>query len=217
MTHRPSPLANTPAQSSPTKLLFTALGMFAVLTLVTGVAYPLLITGIAKAAFAKEARGSLIEGTQPSGVRGSRLIGQSFESPGYFWGRLSATSPTPFNAGASTGSNLGPTNDAIAKAATARIEALRAADPTNTAPVPVDLVTSSASGLDPNLTPAGAEFQLVRVARARELPVARVRELVAANTDDRTFGILGEPRVNVVMLNVALDREAPTRSRSRSR
>lgn len=202
------PAESPRAQSSPAELLSTALSMLVVLTLITGVAYPLVVTGVAKAAFPDRARGSLI--VEPTGVRGSSLIGQPFEEPRYFWGRISATSPGPYNGGASTGSNSGPTNEALTKAAKSRIDAFRAVDPENTAPVPVDLVTSSASGLDPHITPAGAEYQLRRVARARSLPETRVRQLVAANTEARTFGILGEPRVNVTLLNLALDREPTT-------
>jgi len=198
--------AITPAPEQPSfaSLLRTALGMLAVLTLLTGVFYPLFVTAIAKAAFPDQAGGSLI--VSEGKVVGSRLIGQPFEDPKYFWGRISATSPAPYNGGASTGSNLGPTNEARVVAAKARIEALRAADPGNEAPVPVDLVTSSGSGLDPHITPAGAEYQVRRVARVRGLPEARVRELVAAQTEGRTLGVLGEPRVNVVLLNLALER-----------
>jgi K+-transporting ATPase ATPase C chain len=177
--------------------------MLALLTLVTGVAYPLVVTGIAKAAFPDEANGSLI--VRDGKVQGSRLVGQPFDDPKYFFGRISATAPVPYNGGASTGSNLGPTNEALTKVAKARIEALRAADPGNEAPVPVDLVTSSASGLDPHITPAGAEYQVRRVARVRGIPEARVRDLVAKHTEGRTLGVLGEPRVNVLALNLALD------------
>lgn len=172
------------------KQLRPALMMFVLLTLLTGVLYPLIITGWAKA----------IPHPAPE-----TLVGQSFEDPRYFWGRLSATSPHAYNAQASTGSNLGPTNPALTAAAKARIDALRAADPGNEALVPVDLVTSSGSGLDPHISPAGAEYQVRRVARLREVPEARIRALVAAHTEDRTFGVLGEPRVNVRALNRALD------------
>ena len=185
-------------------LLRTAVAMLAVMTLLTGVVYPLVVTGVAKVAFPEKARGSLV--AKHSGtVRGSRLIGQVFEDPKYFWGRLSATSPAAYNAGASTGSNLGPTNDALTKAAKDRIDALRTADPTHREPVPVDLVTASASGLDPHISPEAAAYQAARVARARGLDEARVRELIAAHTETRTFGVLGEPRVNVLLLNLALD------------
>lgn len=196
-----------PAQASVGSLGGKALGLLAVMTLITGVAYPLMITGIAKAAFPDQANGSLI--VKDGKVVGSRLIGQSFSEPKYFWGRLSTTTPTPYNAGASTGSNLGPTNDALTKAAKERIEALRAADPDNKAPIPVDLVTSSGSGLDPHITPAAAEYQLRRVARVRGLPEEKVQQLVAASTEGRGVGVLGEPRVNVVLLNLALDGERP--------
>lgn len=135
----------------------------------------------------------------------SRLLGQPFENPKYFWGRLSATPQAPYNAQSSAGSNLGPTNPDLRKNAEARIAALRAADPDNHAPVPVDLVTASASGLDPHISPAAAEYQIARVARVRGLPENHVRDLVRANTDGRDFGVLGEPRVNVVLLNLALD------------
>lgn len=183
----------------------TALGMLLVMTLLTGVVYPLVVTGVAQAAFAEKANGSLV--VEAGKVRGSRLIGQPFDAPRYFWGRLSATTPIAFNAGASAGSNLGPTNDALTKAARARLEALRAADPNNTAPVPVDLVTSSGSGLDPHISLAAADYQVPRVARARGMSEARVRELVRANTDARDLGVLGEAGVNVLALNLALDRE----------
>ncbi|MDY6946368.1 MAG: potassium-transporting ATPase subunit KdpC [Pseudomonadota bacterium] len=176
------------------------------LTLITGVAYPLAVTGIAQALFADQANGSLID----SGDRriGSRLIGQPFSDPGYFFGRPSATAPQPYNGAASSGSNLGPTNPALAAAVTERVAALRALDPTNTLPVPVDLVTASGSGLDPQISPAAAEYQVARVARARNRPEAEIRERVAAATEGRTFGILGEPRVNVLQLNLSLDASA---------
>jgi K+-transporting ATPase ATPase C chain len=183
------------------------------LTLVTGVAYPLIVTGIAKVAFAKQASGSLI--SRDGVVIGSTLIGQSFSDPKYFWGRLSATvdanaKALPYNAGASGGSNLGPLNPALAEAAKARAEALRAADPTNTAPIPIDLVTASASGLDPHVSPAAALYQVGRVARTRGLDEARVRALVTTHTEPGTFGVLGEARVNVLALNLALDAIAST-------
>ncbi|MBN9164982.1 MAG: potassium-transporting ATPase subunit KdpC [Myxococcales bacterium] len=178
--------------------------MLAVLTLLTGVLYPLLVTAVAQLAFPERARGSLI--ALDDKVIGSRLVGQPFAEPKYFWGRPSATSPVPYNAGASAASNLGPTNDALTKAARDRVEALRAVDPENVAPVPIDLVTASGSGLDPHISPAAAAYQLRRVARARGLPEERVRELVAAHTEGRDLGVLGEPRVNVLLLNLALDR-----------
>jgi len=177
-------------------------------TLVTGVAYPLLVTGIARVAFADQASASMV--TRNGAEVGSRLIGQSFDDPRYFWGRLSATSdsnskPLPYNAASSTGSNLGPTNPALVDEVKGRIEALRAADPESTAPIPVDLVTSSGSGLDPDISPAAALYQVHRVAKARGLDEPRVRALVDAGTTDRQLGILGERRVNVLALNLALD------------
>jgi K+-transporting ATPase ATPase C chain len=178
-----------------------------VLTVVTGVAYPLLVTGIAQLVWPSEANGSLIE--RDGKVLGSALIGQQFSDPKYFWSRPSATAPGPYNAGASSASNQGPLNPALADAVKARIEALKTADPGQTAPVPVDLVTASASGLDPHISPAAAEYQVPRVARVRGLPEDKVRELVAQHTAGRQLGILGEPRVNVLELNLALDRIAP--------
>jgi K+-transporting ATPase ATPase C chain len=185
------------------KELKSALAVFALLTLVTGVAYPLAVTLIGALAFPAEVRGSVIE----IGGRavGSRLIGQAFTSPRYFWSRPSATSPMPYNGGASSGSNLGPTNAVLAAAIAGRVAALHAADPDNTAPVPIDLVTTSASGLDPHISPAAAQYQVARVARERGLDPTRVRELVQRATEGRTLGVLGEPRVNVVELNLALD------------
>jgi K+-transporting ATPase ATPase C chain len=178
------------------------------LTLVTGVAYPLLVTGVAQAAFHGQANGSLI--VKDGKALGSHLIGQPFDDPKYFWGRLSATAdsnskPLAYNGAASTGSNLGPTNPALVDEAKGRIDALHAADPDNTNPIPVDLVTSSASGLDPEISPAAAEYQVRRVARARDLDERAVRSLVAEHTAARQLGILGEPRVNVLELNLDLD------------
>ena len=170
-------------------LIKKSVAMLVVLTLLTGVIYPLLVGVVAKAFPDKTAQ----------------LIGRSYDDPKYFWGRLSATSPNPYNLQASTGSNLGPTNDALTKAAQDRIDALHAADPGNDAPIPVDLVTASASGLDPHVSPASARYQAKRVARARGLDEAKVVALVDAHTEGRTFGVLGAPRVNVVMLNAALD------------
>lgn len=187
-------------------LLRNALVLLLLLTAVTGIAYPVVVGGLGHLMFSHEAGGSLIE--RDGKVIGSSLIGQSFTAPGYFWGRPSATTPDPYNAGASTGSNQGPTNPALADAAKQRIAALRAADPTNTAPVPVELVTASASGLDPEISPAAAEYQASRVAKARHMDPAKVRELVAANTKGRQLGLLGEPRVNVLQLNLALDQVA---------
>jgi K+-transporting ATPase ATPase C chain len=188
--------------------LRAALVSLLALTVVTGIAYPLLVTGIAYAAFPAQAAGSLVfRNGRPVG---SRLIGQHFDEPKYFWGRLSATAdangkPLEYNGAASTGSNLGPTNPALLDEVKARIDALHAADPDNSAPIPVDLVTSSGSGLDPDISPAAAEYQVRRVARARRIDESRVRTLVAAHTTDRQLGFLGEPRVNVLELNLALD------------
>lgn len=187
-------------------MLRNALVLLLLLTAVTGVAYPVVVGGLGHLMFSHEAGGSLIE--RDGKVVGSSLIGQSFTAPGYFWGRPSATTPDPYNAGASTGSNQGPTNPALADAAKQRIAALRAVDPTNTAPVPVELVTASASGLDPEISPAAAEYQANRVAKARHMDPLKVRELVAANTKGRQLGLLGEPRVNVLQLNLALDQVA---------
>ncbi len=180
-----------------------ALVVFGLLTLLTGIAYPLVVTGIGQTAFHRQANGSIIQ----SGERavGSSLLGQQFSDPKYFWSRPSATGPHPYNGGASSGSNQGPLNPALETAVRDRIAALRAADPSNTAPVPVDLVTASGSGLDPHISPAAAEYQVPRVARTRKMTEAGVRELVEAATEGRTFGILGEPRVNVLQLNLALD------------
>jgi K+-transporting ATPase ATPase C chain len=171
---------------------------FLVLTLVTGVAYPLVVTGAAQALFPAQAAGSLVE--RDGKPVGSALIGQNFSDPKHFWGRPSATSPMAYNAAASSGSNQGPLNPALTDAVKGRIEALRAADPGNTAPVPVDLVTASASGLDPHISPAAARYQVARVAKARSLPA-----LVDQQTQAPLLGLLGEPRVNVLRLNLALD------------
>ena len=184
-------------------LLRNALVLLLLLTAVTGIAYPAVVGGLGHLLFAHEAGGSLVE--RDGKVVGSSLIGQTFTTAGYFWGRPSATTPDPYNAGASSGSNQGPSNPALTKAATQRIAALRAADPGNTAPVPVDLVTASGSGLDPEISPAAAEYQVGRVASARHMAAGKVRELVAANTKGRQLGALGEPRVNVLELNLALD------------
>ncbi len=177
--------------------------IFLALTLITGVIYPAVVTAIAQTVFPSQANGSLIE--QDDKLVGSELIGQSFTQPQYFWSRPSATAPAPYNGASSGGSNLGPTNPAQADAVRQRVAALQAADPGNTAPVPVDLVTTSGSGLDPHISPAAAEYQVGRVARIRNLPEPRVRELVAKHTEGRTFGLLGEPRVNVLRLNLELD------------
>ncbi|HZU84077.1 MAG TPA: potassium-transporting ATPase subunit KdpC [Polyangiaceae bacterium] len=188
--------------------LRAALVSLGLLTVITGVAYPLLVTGIAQAAFPRQANGSLV--VKDGKTVGSSLVGQSFDDPKYFWGRLSATTDAngkalPYNAGASVGSNLGPTNPALVDEVKARIDALRSADPDTAAPVPVDLVTSSGSGLDPDVSPAAALYQVHRVARARGLDEARVRALVEQHVEGRQLGILGEPRVNVLALNLALD------------
>ena len=178
--------------------------LFALLTALTGVAYPLVVTGIAQVLFPNQAHGSLILGKDGKAV-GSELIGQPFSDPKHFWSRPSATSPQPYNGGSSGASNLGPTNPALADAVKARVEALRAADPGNTAPVPVDLVTASGSGLDPHISVAAAQYQVNRVSKARGLPADRVTALVDANTEGAILGFLGEPRVNVLRLNLALD------------
>jgi len=183
--------------------LAPALRLLLVLTLLTGLAYPLAVTGLAQVLFPRQANGSLI--VHGGKVLGSRLIGQPFRDPRYFWSRPSATASAPYNGLASGGSNLGPTNPALRAAAARRIAALRAADPGNAAPVPVDLVTASASGLDPDISPAGAAYQAARVARARGLPLARVQALIDASTRGRQLGVLGEPRVNVLELNLRLD------------
>jgi K+-transporting ATPase ATPase C chain len=180
-----------------------AIVILAIFTLLTGVLYPLVITGIAQLVFPHQANGSLI--TNNGQVVGSELIGQSFDDPRYFWGRLSATSPYPYNGSASTGSNLGPSNPALVEEVTARIAALKAADPTNISPIPVDLVTSSGSGLDPDISVAAALYQVPRVAKARGLSEDVVHALVSRFIVGRQFGVLGEPRINVLELNLALD------------
>jgi K+-transporting ATPase ATPase C chain len=179
--------------------------VFLLLTVVTGVVYPGLVTLVAAVAFPAQASGSLVR--LDGKLVGSRLIGQSFSSPRYFWGRPSATGPVPNNGAVSSGSNQGPLNPALVTTIESRVAALRAVDPGNTRPVPVDLVTASGSGLDPQISVAAAEFQVPRVARERGLPEARVHELVRAATEGRTLGVLGEPRVNVLELNLALDAE----------
>lgn len=184
-------------------LIRPALSLFVLLTVVTGLIYPLLVTGIAKVAFPEAAGGSLV--VRDGKTVGSRLIGQNFTDPRYFWGRPSATSPMPYNAAASGGSNLGPLNPALSDAVKARIARLKAADPENTRPIPADLVTASASGLDPQISPSAAVYQIERVAKARKIDPGIVNALVAQYTDARQWGIFGEPRVNVLELNLALD------------
>jgi len=192
----------TPARGT-AALLRPAIVLLLLMTLLTGVVYPLVVTAITRGLFPRQVSGSLI--VRGGSVVGSALIGQSFSDPRHFWGRPSATTPQPYNGLASNGSNLGPLNPDLLEAIRGRILALRAADPGNTAPVPVDLVTTSASGLDPHISPAAANYQAARVARARGLPTARVQALIAAHTEGRLLGLLGEPRVNVLELNLALD------------
>ena len=184
-------------------LIRPAISLFVLLSIVTGVAYPLIVTGIATVAFPEAAGGSLI--VKEGKPAGSHLIGQNFTDPKYFWGRPSATSPQPYNASASGGSNQGPLNPALTDAVKGRIEALKAADPGNSQPIPADLVTASASGLDPHISPAAAKYQIERVARARQLDPASLKVVVAHFTEGRQWSIFGEPRVNVLELNLALD------------
>jgi K+-transporting ATPase ATPase C chain len=184
-------------------LVRPAVSLFVLLSVVTGLLYPAAVTGVAQLAFPAAANGSLIvKEVKPVG---SELIGQNFIEPKYFWGRPSATGPYAYNATASSGSNQGPLNPALADAVKARAEALRAADPGNTRPVPIDLVTASASGLDPHISPAAADYQAERVARERKLDAKQVRGLVARHTEGRDLGVFGEPRVHVLRLNLALD------------
>lgn len=185
-------------------LIRPALSLFVGLSLVTGLAYPLAVTGAAQWLFPHQANGSLVSANGQ--VAGSELIGQAFSDPGHFWGRPSATAPMPYNAMASGGSNQGPLNPALQDAVRARVAALRAADPGNAAPVPVDLVTASASGLDPHVSVAAALYQVPRVARVRRLAPQDVSALVERHTEGRLLGVLGEPRVNVLALNADLDR-----------
>jgi potassium-transporting ATPase KdpC subunit len=206
-TKRQTPSTEPEPEAS---VLRPALVLFAVLTLVTGLLYPLLVTGVAQAVFPHQANGSLIQ--RDGQTVGSELIGQSFSQPGHFWSRPSATGPMGYNAGASSGSNLGPSSPALAEAVKSRIEALRAVDPENTAPVPVDLVTASASGLDPHISLAAARYQVARVARVRGLAPDAVNALVDQHTEHSLFGFLGEPRVNVLALNLALGPAGANRS-----
>ncbi|MGA9032159.1 MAG: potassium-transporting ATPase subunit KdpC [Sulfuricaulis sp.] len=177
--------------------------MLVYMTVITGLIYPVVVTAVAQAFLSKPANGSLI--VKDGKPIGSALIGQPFSNPKYFWSRPSAIGPYPYNAGTSSGSNQGPTNPALTDAVAARIKALRDADPGNTAPVPADLVTASASGLDPDVSPAAAYFQAQRVARVRNLDIKRVQNLIAQHVQGRQFWVLGEPRVNVLELNLALD------------
>lgn len=203
--------ASTPtpvAEDAAFRLVRPLVLLFLLLSVITGLLYPLAVTGLAQGLFPQQANGSLITrpgaNGQPQAV-GSALIGQAFAEPRYFWSRPSATGPMPYNGGASGGSNQGPLNPALREAVQARISALRAADPGNTAPVPLDLVTASASGLDPHISPEAAAYQVPRVARLRGLSPAAVNELVARHTEGRQWGFFGEPRVNVLALNLALD------------
>lgn len=191
------------------KELKPALILFLILSFITGLLYPGLVTGIAQALFPSQANGSLIVGDGKA--VGSRLLGQNFADPKHFWGRPSATAPMPYNAASSGGSNQGPRNPALEDAVKARIEALKASDPTQTAPIPVDLVTASASGLDPHISVAAARWQVSRIARERSLPEATVQDLVTSHTEERQWGVFGEPRVNVLALNLALDRHTAGR------
>jgi K+-transporting ATPase ATPase C chain len=185
------------------RYLRPAVSLIVLMTLVLGIAYPLVITGAGRAVFASQAEGSLIR--RGGTLIGSKLIGQSFSDPKYFWGRPSATSPQPYNGTASGGSNLGPLNPALIEAVAANAKKLRDADPENRTPIPVELVTASASGLDPEISPAAAEYQAARVARARHMPLAQVESLIAAHRREPLLGIFGEPVINVLELNLALD------------
>lgn len=188
-----------------------ALTIFVLLTLLTGIAYPALVTAIAQVVFPHQANGSLItrKAAEGESAVGSELIGQTFDDPKYFWGRPSATGPVPYNVASSSGSNLGPINPALLDAVKGRIEAIKTAHPDQSGDVPVDLVTASASGLDPHISPAAAEYQVSRVAKARGMVEENVRRLVATYTEGRTIGLLGEPRVNVLKLNLALNNLSP--------
>jgi len=194
---------NTPRVPALLASLRPALVLFLLLTVLTGFLYPLVVTAVAQLLFPARAAGSLV--TRDGHAVGSRLIGQSFSDPKYFWSRPSATTPQPYNGTASTGSNLGPLNPALRDAIKPRVAALRGADPGNSAPVPIDLVTASASGLDPEISLAAANYQAARVARARGLAPERVQALIAQHAEGTLLGVLGEPRVNVLELNLALD------------
>jgi K+-transporting ATPase ATPase C chain len=188
-----------------------ALVLLVLFTLLTGVIYPTVVTLIAQGVFPHRANGSILE--RDGRPIGSELIGQHFDDPRYFWGRPSATEKVPYDAASSAGSNLGPTNDDLSKKVKKRIEAIRQAQPDQTGPIPVDLVTASASGLDPHISPAAAQIQVARVAKARSMSKERLQELVLANTQGRTLGVLGEPRVNVLTLNLALDQSSASRTK----
>jgi potassium-transporting ATPase KdpC subunit len=190
-------------EESMTTMIRNSLMSLLVFTILTGIIYPLAVTGIAQVIFPRQANGSII--VKNGKPVGSSLIGQQFEDPKYFWGRLSATTPYPYNGGSSTGSNLGPNNPDLMKAVQARIDALRTADPGNGAKIPVDLVTASGSGLDPHISLATAEYQIHRVAKARGLEDARVHDIVATNSNGRWISVIGEPVVNILELNLALD------------
>lgn len=189
-----------------------AIVLFAILTVITGIIYPGTVTALAQLLFSHRANGSLISDEKGNPV-GSERIGQSFSNPKYFWGRPSATASYPYNGGASSGSNLGPNNPALADTVKARVQALQEADPGNTTPVPVDLVTASGSGLDPHISPAAAAYQVSRVAKARHLDKKQIQDLIAAHTEGRQWLVLGEPRVNVLQLNLALDALEQPKSR----
>lgn len=204
-----------PVQGTLRQVIRPAVAALVLFTVITGVLYPLLITGVSQVVFPQQANGSLITDADGN-VIGSELIGQQFSDPAYFWGRLSATGPVPYNAAASSGSNYGPLNPALIGedgAIQARIDALREADAaagvTNTLAIPVDLVTASGSGLDPQISPAAAQYQIARIAALRGTDVATIEALVDAHTEDRWLGVLGEPRVNVLALNLALDAQYP--------
>lgn len=207
-----TPTSATEAPADNGSLLRPALVLFLLLSLLTGLAYPLLTTAIAQAVFPAQAEGSLLRDKAGQAI-GSRLIGQNFTDPGHFWGRPSATGTLPYNAALSGGSNQGPLNPALVDAVKTRVATLRQADPGNTAPVPQDLVTASASGLDPHISPTAARYQAERVARARKLPVDQVMQLIERHTEPPQLGVLGDARVNVLQLNLALDKAAGTSTR----